>query len=365
MLGFSFSNNVIIADFLGFVNLLSKRKMCRTIYSSCFEAFSMATLSTYLTQFLEHLEIEKNRSQKTLQNYDFYLRRFLEWHGSTKSPSSVTGEAVRKYRLWLNRLVDVHGEPLKKNTQNYHLIALRSFLKYLAKRDIATLAPEKIELMKMPDREVTFLEGGDLSRLLEAPIERLKESPPTQEEHLARGRKRIAYRDKAMLELFFSTGLRVSELAGLEKEDINLSRDEFTVTGKGRKSRVVFLSEQAKYWLKQYLELRDDVNPYVFVSHDRTGGAKKAADAEPLTTRSIQRIMKRYAKYAGITKNVTPHTLRHSYATDLLQNGADIRSVQTMLGHSSITTTQIYTHITDKELRNIHKKFHGKARSDD
>ncbi len=317
------------------------------------------SLNKLLIEFLEHLEIEKNRSDKTVQNYDFYLRRFLDWIGDKKSPSAITGEQVRKYRLWLNRLIDVHGEPLKKNTQNYHLIALRSFLKYLAKRDIKTLAPEKIELMKMPDREVSFLEGSDLNRMLEAPLEKIKNKS---------GNKKsgptilIAYRDKAILELFFSTGLRVSELVKLKKENINLKKDEFTITGKGRKTRVVFLSEQARHWIKKYLDIRKDLNPFLFVSHDKRTSNTKSEEDRPLTPRSVQRIVGKYARIAGITKSVTPHTLRHSYATDLLQNGADIRSVQAMLGHSSITTTQIYTHVTDKELRNIHKKFHGKKR---
>ncbi len=309
------------------------------------------TLSNYLTEFLEYLEIERNRSDKTLRNYDFYLKRFTGWLGGDKNPEAIDAEKIRQYRLWLNRLVDNHGEPLKKNTQNYHLIALRSFLKYLAKRDVKTLASEKIELMKMPDRDVSFLEGGDLSRLLEAPI---KENVDNQ---------LIRYRDKAILEMLFSTGLRVSELVGLKKDNLNLNREEFTVTGKGRKARVVFLSEQAKYWLKKYLGVRQDPNPFLFISHDlRNSKGKKEVTDQPLTTRSVERIVRKYARSAGITKAVTPHTLRHSYATDLLQNGADIRSVQTMLGHSSITTTQIYTHITDKELRNIYKKFHGKNR---
>lgn len=307
----------------------------------------MNKLSALLTQFLEHLEIEKNRSQKTLRNYDFYLRRFIGWLGD-KRPADVSNEDVRKYRLWLNRLADKNGDLLKKNTQNYHLIALRAFLKYLAKRDIPTLPPEKIELMKMPDREVSFLEGSDLNRILEAP--------------LLTADGAIKYRDKAILELLFSTGLRVSELAHLKRDTVNIAKDEFTIMGKGRKSRVVFLSEQAKYWLKKYLEKRTDVSLYLFVSHTKN---QKHAGEQPLTERSIQRLVQRYARSAGITKPVTPHTLRHSYATDLLQNGADIRAVQTMLGHSSITTTQIYTHITDKELRNIHKKFHGKQRGGD
>ncbi|HBB38287.1 MAG: Recombinase [Candidatus Magasanikbacteria bacterium GW2011_GWD2_43_18] len=326
-------------------------------------------LQTFLTEYLEHLEIEKNRSPKTLENYAFYLGRFLEYLGSDKSPSAITHEEVRKYRLWLNRLIDVHGEPLKKNTQNYHLIALRSFLKYMAKRDVKTLAAEKIELMKMPDRDVSFLEGSDLNRILEAPLKAQSDSenPNTVLQK---------YRDKAVLELLFSTGLRVSELVSLQIDDVNLQRDEFSIEGKGGKRRVVFLSEQAKYWIKKYLGLRKDMNPYLFVSHDKRKGAQKKSvvgggkaksqsQYGHLTPRSVQRLVKTCAKLAGITKPVSPHTLRHSYATDLLQNGADIRSVQAMLGHSSITTTQIYTHITDKELKNIHKKFHGKGRKDD
>ncbi len=334
----------------------------------------MQTLSQYKTDFLEHLEIEKNRSDKTTKNYDFYLKRFVEWFGPNKKPSDLTYEDVRQFRLWLNRLIDVHGEPLKKNTQNYHLIALRTFLKYLAKRDVPTLPAEKIELMKMPDREVSFLDGSDLNRILEAPLKNIntKKLEAEGKKISAGPTLLIAYRDKSILELLFSTGLRVSELVKLKKDDVNLTRDEFRVTGKGRKTRVVFISEQAKYWLKKYLDARNDIHSYLFVSHDKrskkqeiaTNKSKDGYD-EPLSTRSVQRIVQKHAREAGITKSVTPHTLRHSYATDLLQNGADIRSVQSMLGHASITTTQIYTHITDKELLNIHKKFHGKKRKDD
>lgn len=332
--------------------------MCRTIFITMSQP-----LSKLLTEFLEYLEIERNRSPNTLQNYDFYLGRFVKWFGKERKPERITHEDVRKYRLWLNRLVDVHGEPLKKNTQNYHLIALRSFLKYLAKRDIKSLSAEKIELMKMPDREVSFLDGSDLERLLAAPIEsKHLQGDPTSDRTLSRV---TAFRDKAILELLFSTGLRVSELVGLKKDDVNLTREEFTVMGKGKKSRVVFLSEQAKYWIKQYLQSRKDMSPWLLISHDKKKGremsGKKAQEAN-LTQRSVQRIVQKWAKIAGITKRVTPHTLRHSFATDLLFGGADIRSVQTMLGHSSITTTQIYTHVTDRELRNIHKKFHGKGR---
>lgn len=267
---------------------------------------------------------------------------------------------VRQYRLWLNRLADVHGESLKKNTQNYHLIALRSFLKYLAKRDVLTLASEKIELAKMPDRDVSFLDGGDLERLLQAP---LKDASGTI---MDAGLTLTQLRDKAIVELLFSTGLRVSELAKLKKGDVNLKRDEFTVRGKGGKSRVVFTSEQARFWVKRYLDARKDMNEYLLVSHDRAQKAQKRSakkEDAPLTDRSVQRVVERLTREAGITKSVTPHTLRHSYATDLLRNGADIRAVQQMLGHSSITTTQIYTHITDKGLREIHKKFHRKPDS--
>ncbi len=329
----------------------------------------MKTLATYLTEFLQYLEIEKNRSQKTTENYHFYISRFIDWYGNKKKPEDITNDDIRAFRLWLNRLIDVHGEPLKKNTQNYHLIALRSFLKYLAKRDVTTLAPEKIELMKMPDRHIAFIEEGEIERLLEAPL-LVKQTA----DHMAL--PLLKHRDKSLLELLFCSGLRVSELTGLQKKHINLKKDEFTILGKGGKSRVVFLSEQAKFWLKKYLDLRKDMNPYLFVSHDKHHGSQKMRvsthtnkkddeDEQHLTVRSVQRIVNKYAKIAGITKPVTPHTLRHSYATDLLQNGADIRSVQAMLGHSSITTTQIYTHVTDKGLRDIHKKFHGKKRKKD
>ncbi len=324
----------------------------------------MASTSKHLREYLEHLEIEKNRSLNTIQNYQFYLGRFVDWFGD-KTPDDITADKVREYRLWLNRLIDVHGDPLKKNTQNYHLIALRSFLKYLSRRDIKTLAAEKIELMKMPDREVSFLDAGDLNRILAQPLRDLKNEDGKNTE------VKIKFRDKAILELLFSTGLRVSELTGIKRDNINLQTDEFSIRGKGSKIRVVFMSEQAKYWIKKYLAVRGDLNPYLFVSHDKRAGKnvtikgrQMEAEEIPLTQRSVQRIVHKYARQAGITKPVTPHTLRHSYATDLLQNGADIRSVQAMLGHSSITTTQIYTHITDKELLNIHKKFHGKKRKE-
>ncbi|MBI4239755.1 tyrosine-type recombinase/integrase [Candidatus Uhrbacteria bacterium] len=309
-------------------------------------------LKKLISDFLEHIEIEKNRSLNTLENYGFYLGRFREWAESNNISrvNHITLDSVRAYRLWLNRL---HGDkPLKKNTQNYHLIALRSFLKYLAKRDIKTLAPEKIELGKMPERSVAFLEGDDLERLLQMPDQ--SGNPGI-----------IKKRDCAILEVLFSTGLRVSELAALTRENINLKKDEFTVRGKGDKYRIVFLSQRAKEKIKNYLEARKDAFDPLFLRHDRAFNphSKNIDDKNLyLTPRSIQRLVQRYAKMAGMTKKISPHTLRHSYATDLLMNGADIRSVQSLLGHASITTTQIYTHITNQQLHDVHKAFHGKRR---
>ncbi len=322
----------------------------------------MADLKKTVDEFLEYLEVERNRSRATIRNYRFYLERFVSWAREQKvtGANQLSGDLVRQYRLWLNRLEDENGEPLKKNTQNYHLIAVRSWLKYLAKRDISSLAPEKIELMKMPERQVEFLDHIEIERLLEAPT---KVDEP----------EIIQKRDQAILSALFSTGLRVSELATLKIDHVNLDKKsegvtEFTVRGKGSKLRVVFLSPDARETLRTYLDLRHDVSPYLFIRHDRAHKTKqtereKKEGGAPLTPRSIQRIVERMAKVAGITKNVTPHTLRHSYATDLLLNGADIRSVQSLLGHSSITTTQIYTHLTDKQLREVHKTFHNKKKS--
>jgi site-specific recombinase XerD len=305
-------------------------------------------LKKHITAFLEYLEVDRGLSNATITNYSFYLHRladFLEDHNITQV-SQISKELIHKFRLYLNRLTDYQDEALlKKNTQNYHLIALRGFLKYLAKNDIQSLAAEKIELAKQQERQVEFLEGQDLLRILEAPLK-------------SSGTDLAGLRDKAILELFFSTGLRVSELAKLKIEDINLDKDEFSIRGKGQKLRIVFLSDQARNCLKAYLAKRQDLNPFLFINFDRAG---KSADAG-LTPRSIERLVAKHASAAGIIKKVTPHTLRHSYATDLLINGADIRSVQAMLGHSSITTTQVYTHITDKQLREVHKNFHGKKK---
>ena len=307
-------------------------------------------INSLLTQFLEYLEIEKNRSQLTVRNYDFYLKKFFEF-AKIIEPKEIDLDKVRQFRIHLNRLV-VKGKGLKKSTQNYYVIALRSFLKFLAKRDIKTMAPEKIELARAESRNVDFLEGTDLERLLEAPLKAVEQEV-------------IKLRDKAILELLFSAGLRVSELTNLKIDSLNLAKDEFTVRGKGDKLRVVFLSNQARHALKTYLQARHDLEPWLFVSHDKASvkrEKKQDKKSAPLTPRSVQRLVEKYSTVAGITKHVTPHTLRHSYATDLLLNGADIRSVQAMLGHASITTTQIYTHITNQQLREVHKAFHGRKR---
>lgn len=305
----------------------------------------MATqIDTLVREFLEHLEIEKGRSLKTVHNYEFYLKRFTHWAGA-KNLKDITQDKVRQFRLWLNRSVQGRDEAtIKSNTQNYHLIALRSFLKYCMKRDMECLSPEKIELAKQLSRQVEFLESDELKRMLEA-----SNKPGGL----------VGLRDNAILETLFSTGLRVSELSNLKIDSVNLKRDEFTVRGKGGKTRIVFLSDSARAALKIYIEKRTDTSPYIFVSHDR---AKKGrTNSGPLTPRSIQRLVERYALAAGVTKKITPHTLRHTFATDLLRNGADIRAVQSMLGHASITTTQVYTHVTDKQLRDVHKKFHDKV----
>ncbi len=300
-------------------------------------------IKTIKQQYLEHLEIEKNRSPKTLENYSRYLDRFLKFANIT-TPDQLDEERIRMFRLHLNRQVDRKGQPLKKVTQNYHIIALRNFLKYLAKRDIKSASAEKIELGKQEDREVTFLEAGELERLLTAPT----------------GNSLDAFRDRAMLSMLFSTGLRVSELCSLDRDKVDTKRGELSVIGKGRKIRLVFLSDEAKEKIAEYLAKRPDADEALFIRIPKNGKFNKDSDLR-LTTRSIQRIVHKYAVKGGILgKKVSPHSLRHSFATNLLRNGADIRSVQAMLGHSSVTTTQIYTHVTDTQLREVHKKYHGK-----
>lgn len=308
-----------------------------------------ADLKGLKTQFLEYIEIEKGRSVKTVENYDRYLRRFLEY-AKVKSPIQITEQMVREFRITLNRSAGVSGT-MKKNTQNYHLIALRAFLKFLRKRDIESLNPERIELAKTSGRDLDLITADELNRIMRAP----------------QGDELAALRDRAILELFFSTGLRVSELCGLN-QDIDLTRDEFSVRGKGEKVRVVFLSASAKAAVAAYIKRRGDMSEALFVSYGpsyaKASAGKKGSnqDLPRLTPRSIERMVKQYAIKAGITRKVTPHVIRHSFATDLLENGADLRSVQALLGHANIATTQVYTHVTDKHLREVHRAFHGKRR---
>lgn len=306
------------------------------------------TLEEMKRQFLEYLEIEKGRSIHTVTNYDHYLSRFLEYSKVT-DPKKLTEEMVREYRLWLNRQpgtkVGRQVDTLKRKTQNYYLIALRAFLKYLRRRGVASLNPERIELAKVPERSLDLISSQELTRLMEAPERNTL----------------VGMRDRAMLELLFSTGLRVSELCSLSQEDVDLTRDEFSIRGKGDKVRVVFLSDTAREAIREYLKARKDFDDAMFVQYGKN--AKQTSVANKglrLTPRSVQRIMKKYATIAGITRKVTPHVIRHSFATDLLSNGADLRSVQALLGHAHIGTTQIYTHVTDKHLRDIHKKFHSR-----
>lgn len=302
-------------------------------------------------QFLEYVEIERGRALKTVENYEHYLNVFLS-HTGVKKPEEITDEIVREFRLWLNRQ-PAHPaainpvkikETLSRKTQNYYLIAIRAFLKYLTRQEIKTMPSEKIELAKVPERSLDLITEAELKRLLE----------------VIKGNELKDLRDKAILELLFSTGLRVSELCSLTR-DIDLTTDELSVRGKGSKVRVVFISEYAKKVLGAYLEKRKDLDDALFIQLSKNGKTQeKRKRSLALTKRSIERIVKERAIAAGISKRVTPHTMRHLFATDLLSNGADLRSVQALLGHANIGTTQIYTHVTDKHLRDIHKKFHNR-----
>lgn len=293
------------------------------------------------TDFLEYLEIEQNRSQKTIQNYDHYLTRLIDFAGDIEI-KDIDVELIRKWRLWLNRLGTNTSDELSKTTQNYHLIALRSFLKYCAKRDIPALPADKVELARTRRKQVTFLTEDELQRIFAEP------------DTATLG----GLRDRAILELLFSSGLRVSELVGLDRDHVNLKRREFMVRGKGQKDRPIFISEAAAKWVAHYLDKRQDTSRPLFVRYSGTKQVDRSGNFHRLTARSVQRLVARYALLAGITKHVSPHTLRHSFATDLLMNGADLRSVQAMLGHSNIATTQIYTHVTDPHLKAVHEKFH-------
>lgn len=294
-----------------------------------------------IIDFLEYLEVEQNRSQKTAENYHLYLNRLADFAGDIQL-SQLDPELLRKWRLWLARFTDEHGQELSKLTQNYHLIALRSFLKFCSKRDLEALSPDKVELPKVKRKQVSFLNEDELKNLFAV----------IKTDTLA------GLRDQAIIALLYSSGLRVSELTKLDKTHINLNRKEFMVRGKGQKDRVVFIDEAAANLIATYLAARNDSLPALFTRQGGHETVDQSGNFGRLTPRSIQRIVSLYARLAGITKQVTPHTLRHSFATDLLMNGADIRSVQSLLGHSNIATTQIYTHVTDPHLKDIHKRFH-------
>lgn len=306
----------------------------------------MAALSQLVDQFLEYLEIEKNCSKLTIRDYRHYLEVFLAWYASSLPEQSIEKlnlDTIRKYRVFLANRTDERGGSLKKVTQNYYVIALRSFLRYLIKNDIATLEPSKIDLPKTESRSLKFLEKEQ--------VERLVTMPDTS--------KIDGLRDRAMMELLFSTGLRVSELVSLNHEQINLDRREFGIIGKGRKSRIVFISERAADWIARYLTARKDTYKPLFIRYSGSELDVDGGEKMRLTARSVERVVKKYVRLARLPVDATVHTLRHSFATDLLTNGADIRSVQEMLGHKNIATTQIYTHITNKQLREVHNSFHS------
>ena len=301
-------------------------------------------VSEALTDFLEHLEIEGGRSQNTIRNYSLYLERFIEFAGDIEVVK-ITSEMIRRYRLWLNRYKnDNDGKELSILTQSYHLIALRGFLTYLSRRDIPSLSADKIILPKTVRKQVTFLQYDEVVNLID-------NIPLDSEQGL---------RDRAIIELLFSSGLRVSELVNLNRNHINLKRREFMVRGKGQKDRPVFVSQHAAEQVENYLQARQDSLPALFLNYSkRSTKPTTSGDYRRLSARSIQRMISHYARLAGITKHVSPHTMRHSFATDLLMNGADLRSVQSLLGHSSISTTQVYTHVTDQHLKDIHERFHS------
>lgn len=297
--------------------------------------------SELISDFIEHIEVERGRSQKTAENYYLYLQRLMEFAGD-EPITTLNAELVRKWRLWLNRYESTNGDTLSTITQSYHLIALRSFLSYCSKRGIQTLTPEKIELPRVKKKQVSFLSNDEVMRLIDV----IKAQDPA------------GIRDRAIVELLFSSGLRVSELVNLNRDHINLKRGEFSVRGKGQKDRPVFISPEASEWLASYIQTRNDSYIPLFIRYTGSKSEDKKGEDMRLTPRTIQRIVSKYALLAGITKHVSPHTMRHSFATDLLMNGADLRSVQSMLGHSNISTTQVYTHVTDPHLKEIHRKFH-------
>jgi site-specific recombinase XerD len=326
-------------------------------------------------RFLEYIEIEKGRSLKTVKNYDRYLGRFLEFaaKNGAKNANKLDERMLREYRLYLNRQLanpgknvrqDLKNATLKKKTQNYYMIALRSFLKFLSKNKVQSVAAEQIELAKVGERELDLISKKELDDILASPEKKFRNM-----EKFSKGDKKskkeleLAYikalRDRAILETLFSTGLRVSELISLDRF-LDLNTGQTSVRGKGEKVRVVFFSPDCIKAVKKYLDERKDTNNFMFISHSTLAPRGDKQEDMPLTTRSVERIVKEYATFCGIMKKVTPHVLRHSFATTLLGNGADLRAVQRMLGHANISTTQIYTHVTDKELKDIHQKFHRK-----
>ncbi len=299
-----------------------------------------------INEFLKHLQVEKNSSPLTIRNYKHYLTRFSDWIGDKKTLEEVDQTTISNYRAYLSELPDGKGGVLTKKTQGYHVIALRSFLKWLIKHDYHVISPEKIDLPKIEDRQVKFLTGENVDRLLNAPTLSTIQGK----------------RDKAILEVLFSTGLRVSELTKLDKEKVDLERREFGVVGKGGRARVVFLSTRAADWLKIYLRAREDHFKPLFIRHKGSIDPTTPDEKMRLTPRSVQRMVKKYVKKIKLPVEATPHVLRHSFATDLLMAGADLRSVQEMLGHKNVSTTQIYTHVTNKQLKDVHESFHGRGK---
>lgn len=306
---------------------------------------SKPDLEKYINQFLEYLEIEKNSSKLTIRNYRFYLERFRTWFDHHKKDQNITDistDIIRQYRVYLANLSDNKGMTLKRITQSYHIIALRSFLRYLIRQDHNTLAPEKIDLPKAESRSLKFLEQNHLRELFNA---------------VDTGSEK-GLRDRTILEMLFSTGLRVSELTKLNRDSINLKTREFGVIGKGNRARIVFLSDSAVFWITKYLEARQDDYKPLFIRYAKSTSIENGGEKMRLTPRSVERTVEKYVRASRIPVKATPHTMRHSFATDLLSNGADLRSVQEMLGHKNISTTQIYTHITNPQLKEVHKKFH-------
>jgi site-specific recombinase XerD len=308
------------------------------------------TLELLIAEFLEYLEIQKGCSPLTIRDYRRYLERFRDWlteNSPARKPDQINLELVRRYRLYLAHLRARDGVPLKRVTQSYHIIALRAFLRYLlVQRDIPTLSPDKIELPKQGPRSIAFLNPEQIERLLSSP----------------KIASNAGLRDRTILETLFSTGLRVSELVSLNRDQVDLERKEFGVKGKGNKLRVVFLSDTAAQWIERYLQARKDHFKPLFIRYSGRADTQRNGEKMRLTARSIQNIVSKYAKKSGLPIEATPHTLRHSFATDLLISGADIRSVQEMLGHESIRTTQVYTHVTNRHLKEVHKAFHGRNR---